>query len=102
VITSTVLLAQAVSRRPFAVDTRVRASVSPCGICGGQNDSGTVSVRVIWLSPVSIIPPWICIISTCTTAVTLVPVFKPHKNLNHFAGRDVAPAFVSWPGFASE
>jgi hypothetical protein len=34
-------MAQAVSRRPPTADARVRSRVSPCGICGGQNVTGT-------------------------------------------------------------
>ena len=34
-------LAQVVSRRPLTAETRVRSRVSSCGICGGQNDTGT-------------------------------------------------------------
>jgi hypothetical protein len=34
-------VAQAVSRRPLTADTQVRSRVSPCGICGGQSDTGT-------------------------------------------------------------
>jgi hypothetical protein len=34
-------MAQAVSRRPLTAEVRVRTRVSPCGICGGQDDSGT-------------------------------------------------------------
>jgi hypothetical protein len=34
-------MAQAVSRRPPTVEARVRSRVSPCGICGGQSDTGT-------------------------------------------------------------
>jgi hypothetical protein len=32
-------MAQAVSHRPLTVEARVRARVSPCGICGGLNDA---------------------------------------------------------------
>jgi hypothetical protein len=33
-------MAQAVSRRPVTAEERVRARVSPCGICGGQSRTG--------------------------------------------------------------
>jgi hypothetical protein len=33
-------IAQAVSRRPPTAEARVRSRVSPCGICGGQSDTG--------------------------------------------------------------
>jgi hypothetical protein len=34
-------MAQAVSRRPLTAEARVQSRVSPCGICGGQNGTGT-------------------------------------------------------------
>jgi hypothetical protein len=34
-------MAQAVSRRPLTAEARVRSRVSPCGIYGGQSDTGT-------------------------------------------------------------
>jgi hypothetical protein len=34
-------MAQMVSRRPSIGEARVRARVSPCGICGGQSVTGT-------------------------------------------------------------
>jgi hypothetical protein len=34
-------MAQAVSCWSFTADARVRACVSPCGICGGQSGAGT-------------------------------------------------------------
>jgi hypothetical protein len=37
---STVAL-QVVSRRPVIAEARVRTRVNPCGICGGQSDTGT-------------------------------------------------------------
>jgi hypothetical protein len=32
---------QAVSRRPLTAESRVRARVNPCGICGGHSGTGT-------------------------------------------------------------
>jgi hypothetical protein len=34
-------MAQAVSRRSLTAEARVRSRVSPCGVCGGQSDTGT-------------------------------------------------------------
>jgi hypothetical protein len=34
-------MAQAVSRRPLTAEARIRSRASPCGICGGQNGTGT-------------------------------------------------------------
>jgi hypothetical protein len=34
-------MAQAFSRRPLTAETRVRALVSPCGICAGQSGTDT-------------------------------------------------------------
>jgi hypothetical protein len=34
-------MAQVISRRPLTAESRVRARVNPCGICGGQSGTGT-------------------------------------------------------------
>jgi hypothetical protein len=34
-------MAQAVNRRPLTAESRIRAGVNPCGICGGQSGAGT-------------------------------------------------------------
>jgi hypothetical protein len=34
-------MAQVVSLRPLTAEDRVHARVNPCGICGGQSDTGT-------------------------------------------------------------
>jgi hypothetical protein len=49
-------MAQAVSRWPLRAEARVRARVSPRGICGGQ------SVLVLLFSPFNIIPPQLSIV----------------------------------------
>jgi hypothetical protein len=50
-------IAQAVSCRHLAVEARVLARVSPCGICGGQSNSGTgFSLSSFYFPYVSIIP----------------------------------------------
>jgi hypothetical protein len=46
-------MAQVGSRRPLNVEARFRFRISPCEICGGQSDTGTV----LQFAPVSIIPP---------------------------------------------
>jgi hypothetical protein len=34
-------MVQSVSRRSLTAEARFRTRVSPCGICGGQSDTGT-------------------------------------------------------------
>jgi hypothetical protein len=34
-------MAKAVSHRPLTAEARVCTRVSPCGVCGGQSDTGT-------------------------------------------------------------
>jgi hypothetical protein len=55
-------MVQAVRRRPPKAEAQVRARVNPCGICCGQSDAGPGFVRVLWSSPVNIIPPWLFIL----------------------------------------
>jgi hypothetical protein len=49
-------MAQAVSRRPLTVESRVRARIYPCGICGGYCGSGTSFLPSSSVCPVNIIP----------------------------------------------
>jgi hypothetical protein len=57
VLCSVRAMAQAVGRRPFTAQALVRSQTSPHGICGGQSGTGTVFLRVLRFSPVSIVPP---------------------------------------------
>ena len=51
-------MAQAVGRRPLTAEARARSRVVPCGIYGGQSDTGAVFFpRVLRYSPVNFIPP---------------------------------------------
>jgi hypothetical protein len=49
---------QAVSRRNPTGEARFRSRFSPCGICGGQNGTGTDFLpEYFGFSPVCFIPP---------------------------------------------
>jgi hypothetical protein len=51
-------MAQAVIRRPVTTETRVRAGVSPFGICNGESGTGTVFSVCYSVFLVHIILPW--------------------------------------------
>jgi hypothetical protein len=42
-------MAQVVSGRNLNAESRVRARVNPCGICGGKVALGQVSLRLLWV-----------------------------------------------------
>jgi len=52
-------MAQAVSRWFLTAEARVRVRVSPCGIYGGQSDTGTGFPQSFLVLPASIILPWL-------------------------------------------
>jgi hypothetical protein len=49
--------AQVVSRRPLTTEAPVRAVVNPCGMFGGQSDTGTGVSPSSSVSPDNIVPP---------------------------------------------
>jgi hypothetical protein len=49
-------MAQAVSFQPVTAESRVRARVNPCGICGGQSGNGTGFSQSSSAFPVNIFP----------------------------------------------
>ena len=50
-------MAQAVIRRPFRVEARVRSQASPYEICGGRVAVEQGFLRVVLLYPISVVPP---------------------------------------------
>lgn len=50
-------MAQAVSRPSVNEESRVRSEARPCEIFGSRSGTGTGFLRVLQLSPVSMIPP---------------------------------------------
>jgi hypothetical protein len=52
-------MAQVVSCRILTTETWVRDRASPCGICGGQSDTGAGFSPSSLFSPDNIIPPWL-------------------------------------------
>jgi hypothetical protein len=47
-------MVQVVGRRPLTAETRVRARVGSCGICGGQSGTGTGFLEVLRFTLVSL------------------------------------------------
>jgi hypothetical protein len=54
-------MAQAVIRRPLTTKIQVRDRVSPRGIRGRKVALGEALIRLLRISPVNIIPPWLSI-----------------------------------------
>jgi hypothetical protein len=47
-------MAEVISRQPLTTETRDRAGVNPCGICGGQSGIGTGFSLSSWVFAVNI------------------------------------------------
>jgi hypothetical protein len=56
-------MAQAVSCQPLTMEARVHTWVNPCGICGGYSGTGTGFSPSSLVFPVSIVPPWLFILT---------------------------------------
>jgi hypothetical protein len=56
-------MVQAVSHRPLSAEARVRTQVSTYGFFGEQTGTGTGLSPSSSVSPVSIIPPWLSILT---------------------------------------
>jgi hypothetical protein len=63
-------MAQAVSFRPLTAEARVRSRVSPCGIFGGQSDTGK------GFSPSNLV-------FSCQFFSTRAPLHRKTKKTNH-------------------
>jgi hypothetical protein len=73
-------MAQAVSRWPLTAETRVRAGSAYVGFVVEKVALGQVSIRVLWFSPVNIIPPLLLTrLSVCDRSdqVALYHTFGP-------------------------
>jgi hypothetical protein len=47
-------MVQMLSRRSLTAEARVRSRASPCGICGGQSDTGTGFLSAFLVLPLSV------------------------------------------------
>jgi hypothetical protein len=76
-------MAQAVSRQPLTVTAWVRAQVNPVGFVVDKVALGQVFLRVLWFSPVNIIPPWAPLFQTLKKlALSFIhPFTHPHLGM---------------------
>jgi hypothetical protein len=52
-------MAQAPSHQPVSAEALIHTQVSPCGIFGGQSDTGIGFSPISSVSLINIIPPWL-------------------------------------------
>jgi hypothetical protein len=83
-------MAQAVIPRPLTAEALVRSEVSPCEICGGKRALRQVSLRVLVLSPFSIIST-LCASVSSTDGIVYVDYL--HSERDRWT---VCPAVIMW------
>jgi hypothetical protein len=87
--------------KPLTADARVRAHLSPCGICSGQSGNGAGFSPSSSVSPVSVIPPLLHEVCDSPDQAahchTLCPTLGASSLTPHLAGTEERIiVFITW------